>query len=421
MTAPTPPPLHVAGLSPGSLAASDVVRGLVAQARVLAGGRRLLAAFPDFAGERVPVAGPLDAVLDRLARARDQGEPVLVLADGDPLFFGLGARLLERFGPQALVFHPAPTAVQVAAARLGLPHAEVPAVSLHGRQDPGPLLAALSWPGRAFVYTDPAHTPAAIGRMLADLDPGAFALTVLEDLDTPEERIRRLSPAQAAGLEFSPLNLVLAEWLGRPDRLSGPPPFPPLALGLPDRAFAAEKGLITKGPVRAAGLAALGLLPGSVVWDVGAGCGSVAVEAAALARRGRVFALERHPGRLEMIRENVRRFGAWHVAVVPGEAPGAWAGLPAPDRVFVGGGLGRSPGVAAAAFEALRPGGVLVAHCVLLGSLEAARRTLADQGAEVSVTMIQACQSGPLAGDLRLQAQNPVFIVRAEKGPGGGD
>jgi precorrin-6Y C5,15-methyltransferase (decarboxylating) len=402
-----PGPILVLGLDPGALDAPARLLSLLAGVQVLAGGKRQLAAFPAFPGRRLPVTSPLDAVLDALDEARCQGLSVAVLADGDPLFFGLGVRLAQRFGPASLRFLPSPSAVQLAAARLGLPWAEAPVVSLHGRSDPAPLLAALSRAGRSFVYTDAENSPAAIGRLLHDLCPEAFALTVFEDLNTPAERVRRLAPDQAAALSFSPLNLVLAEEV-RPRAL-------PLTLGLPDSAFAAERGLITKAPIRAAGLAALALSPGHVLWDIGAGCGSVSVEAAALLTHGSVHALEQNPARLDLVRENLRRFGAWQVRPVLGQAPEALDALPDPDRVFLGGGL-PSPGVLEAAFHRLKPGGVLVAHCILLDSLALARAFFEARGLPAEVTLIQAARSRPLAGDLRLEAMNPVFIVRAGKG-----
>ncbi len=401
------PPILVLGLCPGSLAAPPGTRERVVTAQVLAGGQRLLAAFPDFAGERIPVTGPLDLVLDRLEAARNQGLQVAVLADGDPLFFGLGARLAERFGPQALAVFPAVSAVQIAAAHFSLPWAGIPVVSLHGRDDPGPLLAALTHAGRAFVYTDTRNTPASLSRLLHDLSPGTFTLTVFEDLDTPDERVRRLTPEDAADLTFSALNLVLAEQTKASDH--------PLSLGLPDQSFATQQALITKGPVRAVALAALSLTPDSRLWDLGAGCGSVSIEAAALLPRGTVHALEKDPARLDLIRANIRRFGAWQVQASLGQAPAALAALPDPDRIFLGGGLHRSPETLAAAFDRLPPGGILVASCILLDSLALARDFFASRDTPAEVTLIQAAQSRPLAQDLRLEAFNPVFLVRAVK------
>jgi len=177
-------------------------------------------------------------------------------------------------------------------------------------------------------------------------------------------------------------------------------------------------------------VAALRLTPDAVLWDVGAGCGSVGIEALALMPRGRVFAVERDPERHQAIKENIRRSGAWLVKAVKGEAPEAFAGLPDPDRVFVGGSLGNAgaggaakasasgkakPGALAEACRRLKPGGRFVANTVLLGSLHAALEHFQALGWPVEVTQVQAGASAPLAGDLRLAAQNPIFIVAADK------
>jgi precorrin-6Y C5,15-methyltransferase (decarboxylating) len=386
----------------------------VASADVLAGGARLLERFAHLPGERIVVAHPLEAALDSLAEARERGRRVAVLADGDPLFFGIGARLVERFGREALRFTPGVTAVQASCARLGLAWHDLPAVSLHGREDPGPLLAALAAQtarcgdgGRVAVYTDAVNTPDALARLLISRGLEEARLWVLEDMDTPSEQVRHLGVGLAASLTFSPLNLVIVE----PGCLPGALPM----LGRSDDSYEKQAGLITKWPARACALAALRLGPQSLLWDVGAGSGALSVEACALIRSGRIFAVERDGDRCRMIRENIRRFRAVLAEAVPGEAPGVFANLPDPDRIFLGGSLGGGPGVLAEACRRLKPGGRLVANTVLLGSLGRALEYLAALGWPVETAQIQAGVSVPLNGDERLAAHNPVFIIAADK------
>lgn len=409
--------IHVIGMRPGSLELGPREWAILERAQVLVGGKRLLSACalasrperPIQPEKQIPIAGPLRQVIKRIERAATKR--VVVLADGDPLFFGFGRLLVENFGPQRIRLHPNVTTVQLAAARLYIPPNEIATVSLHGRDDFGPLYTALRRSRYVAVFTDHTHGPSSVAEALLKRGADGFTMTVLEDLNTPQERIRRLAPEQAWDESFSALNLVLLERTHDPEF--------PLHLGVPDQLFLHENNLITKQAVRAAGLGLLGVRSGHTVWDLGAGCGSVAIEACHLAREGRVFAVEKNRRRAGMIRENIRRFGAWPVEVVRGEAPRCLAPLPDPDRIFIGGGLGpesgNGTGLLQSASARLKHGGRMVVHCILLESLLRAKAYLEHQGWPFGVTQLQASTTDQLAGDLRFRAQNPVFILWADK------
>lgn len=402
-------PVHVVGLRPGALTPPAGLDDVLARAEVLVAGRRLLAAAPRACRpERsIAVAGPLSPILEEIAKERAAGRVVVVLADGDPLFFGLGKRLIEALGPEAVAVHPNLCTLQMAAARLGLPWHDVRVVSLHGRKDFTPLFAALARFERIAVFTDPENTPASIAQALLERGVVDAQLIVLENLGGPGETARRMRMEEAWDLPFSDLNLVMVERTA--------PPEIPLMLGIPDHYYFHEKGLITKLPARATGLAMLGVMPDSVVWDMGAGCGSVAIEASHLAQDGRVFAIEREPRRAAMIRENVRRIGAWLVETVQGEMPDSLANLPDPDRVFIGGGLGHDTRNLAVACHRIKPGGRVVAHAILLDTLMRVKEYFQTHNWNFGVTQLQASQADRLAGDFRLRAQNPVFVIWADK------
>ncbi|MGE4504909.1 MAG: precorrin-6y C5,15-methyltransferase (decarboxylating) subunit CbiE [Desulfovibrionaceae bacterium] len=414
------PPIHIVGMRPGSLDISCRAMQVLEQAEVVVGGKRLLAALallstperPLEPRRQIPVAGPLEEVIAKVRANRHRR--VVVLADGDPLFYGFGRRLVEALGPEAVNVLPNVCTLQLAAARLRLPWHDIETVSLHGRSDYSPLFSAITRRDKVAVFTDHENTPAAIAQALLQKGAEGFTMTVLEDLDTSQERIRTLEPAEVWDLEFSPLNLVLLQRLHAPDADTMQ-----LGLGIPDHLYMHEKGLITKQAVRAAGLSLLRVLPHHTVWDLGAGCGSVAIEASHLASRGRVVAVERQRRRASMIRENVRRFGAWGVEVVRGDMPGALEGLPTPDRVFLGGGLGtdaeNAEHILDVATSALKHGGRLVAHCILLETLLRAKTYVEAKGWYYGITQMQTSTSDRLAGDLRFQAQNPVFILWTEK------
>jgi precorrin-6B C5,15-methyltransferase / cobalt-precorrin-6B C5,C15-methyltransferase len=385
--------------------------GAVAEARVLAGGARHLAFFPQFKGERVVIGGDLDDALDRIVALADEA-PVCVLASGDPLFFGIGARLLRRVPPQDLEFLPHPTSVQWAFARAGVSWDDAAWISVHGRGLEG-LAARLRRHRKVAVLTDGDSSPPIIARHLLEHGLGDLQAVLCEDLAGPRERVRRLSLEALSGLsELAPLNVLL---LLRPDGWSHPSVIP----CLPDEAFETRRGLITKREVRLLALGALGISDESVIWDVGAGSGSVAIEAALLATAGRCYAIEHDLECLEYARRNARRHGADNVRVIAGRAPTALEPLEPPDAVFVGGSGGELAAILDLALERLRPGGRIVVSAVTLETLEEARRVLARGGAAHEVLLAGLARSAPIAGRTRLAPLSPVHLIIARK-PGGG-
>lgn len=408
-----PAPVHVAGLAApfAPEALSPDLRSLLAGASLVCGGRRPLEAlaplFPRAA--LLPLAAPLEAALVRLDEARMRGDAVVVLADGDPLFFGIGATLARRWGADAVRIHPAPSCLQLACARLGLPHHDVAAVSLHGRDAMHPFLAA-ALRGRPFcALTDARATPGALARLLLDRGLSHFRAHVFEELGFPGERRWEGSLQEAAGREFGPACVLLL--------LPGPSPRRP-HLGLSAAMLASDKGLMTKAPVRAAALSLLRPAPDDIFWDIGAGSGAVALEASSLLPDGRVYAVEQVPRRALDIQENRRRCGAANLHVVLGDAPGCLASLPTPGRIFVGGGLsgGMAGPLLRELYARLAPGGRLAAACVLLDSLAACRQALRDLTSRPpELLQIAAAEARPLGDDCHLSALNPVFLVAVEK------
>lgn len=393
------------GLNPELLCGAT--REAIARAEVLAGGRRQLAAFPGLGAERIAIAAPIADFIEAVKERSASGRRVVVLADGDPLFYGIGRTLIETLGPDAVRIHPGVTTLQTAAARMGMPWHDIRVVSLHGRADHAPLFAALTWYERVAVFTDEDHTPAAIAAALLARGAADYGMWVFEDLESSSERVGLYSLDHAATERFSPLNMAVLE-----RRRKAPLP---LRLGIPDEDLAHEADMITKWPVRAVGLAALAIEPESVVWDVGAGCGSVSIEAAVLASDGEIVAVEQEPSRFAMLEENIRRTGAWSVRAVQGKAPDCLAALPDPDRVFMGGGLGQGEEVLRACCARLTSGGRITAHAVLLDSVARAQAVFASLGWAVSMQQIQVSQSEPLGPGTRLKGQNPVFVISAVK------
>lgn len=392
------------GVGPGELTAAQ--RKIVERAEVLVGGRRLLARFAESPAEKHAIGRDVDEVIAFIGRRLGR-KRVVVLASGDPLFFGIGGRLVEAFGPQRVAVHPNVSSVAAACARLGEPWGGLPVVSLHGRRGEDGLLRALSEAGRAAVLTDPDHGPAWVAeRVLAGLGDG-FRMGVAEALGEPGERTAwyRL-PAAAAGRFADPNVVVLT-------RAAPTGPRRPLRLGTPESWFEHERGLITKSEVRAVALAKLRLGRGHVLWDLGAGSGAVAIEAALLTGGSPAAAVEKDPRRAGQIRANARRFGVRRLAVVQAELPSGLSGLPDPDRVFIGGGGRELPRIIRAAAARLRPGGVVVVNTVLLETATAASTALRRLGFRTETVQVQVNRSRPMPFGERLEAVNPVWIVSA--------
>ena len=378
----------------------------IAKADILAGGTRQLARFSEIQAEKLPLRGGLAPWIESLVLAVDAGRRVAVLADGDPLLFGIGNTLVDRLGRDMVRIYPGLSVAQTAAAALHVSLSGMSVVSLHGRSDYAPLFAALSHHDHVGVYTDGINDPAILAKEVLGRGVTGFTMHVFEDLGMDSERIRCLEPEVAVGEQFSRLSFVIFERRTKPLHT--------LRFGMPDEVFKREKGLITKGPVRAVSMAALELGPDSVLWDLGAGCGSVGIEAAAVIRTGRVSAVERKPSRVELVKENRHRTGAWLVDVVCARLPEGLETLPDPDRVFMGGGV-RSPGVVDGVLDRLAPGGILVANVVLLESLHLLMDKGRARGCEVRVTQVLASESSPLGSGIRLQGLNPVFVVAVHK------
>ncbi len=404
--------VHVVGLG---MSPADLTPGaweLIWEAQVLVGGRRLLGYFPDHPAVKITLGKDPEAVLKQLPELA-AAKRVVVLASGDPNFYGVAPLVVKILGADRVAIYPNVTAVQAACARLKISWQDAAIISLHGR-GLGPLAAALGRAEKLIIYTDPEHTPAAIATFLLQQGNATARLWVLEDLGQPTERITRLIPEEARGREFSPLNLVvvLEEFAGFPE---GQPRPGALHLGLPEDALAHEAGLITKSEVRAVVLAKLQLGPGQVLWDLGAGCGSVSLEASLLLPGGQICAVERDPGRAAQIRANRAKFGVPNLEVVEGCAPECLATLPRPQRVFVGGGGGKLRDILKEAMARLAPGGLVVLSATLLETLESARQTLTTAGWPYEVVHLQVSRSRSLGEGAYLQALNPVWIISGWK------
>jgi precorrin-6Y C5,15-methyltransferase (decarboxylating) len=337
----------VAGLAPAA-------RTLVETAEVLVGGARHLAMVAEGDAERIVWERPLVRTIDAIEAHR--GRRVTVLASGDPMWYGIGVTLTLRFPREETTILPQPSAFSLAAARLGWPLADCATITLHGRPL-DTLRLHLAPHRRILILSEDRGTPRAVADLLTGLGWGPSEFTVLAHLGGSCELVIT-EKAQSWGDRRVPdLNTIAISCRAA----SGARALPLLA-GLPDDVFEHD-GQLTKREVRAATLAALAPLPGETLWDIGAGCGSIAIEWLRAGGGRSAIAIEREPARAAMIARNAASLGVPGLRIVLGAAPGSLAGLPPPDAIFIGGGIGEA-GLLPQAWATLPPGGRLVANVV---------------------------------------------------------
>ena len=407
--------------APASLPAPQ--QTLLRAATVIAAPQRLQAALQDWLGDAKPELLSSDdprALVDSLqSRAADQA--VVVLASGDPLWFGLGRILCDRIGAERLRFHPAPTSLQLAFSRIGRPWQDADWVSLHGR-DPEILASTLQKrPAALAVLTDPNQGGAiTVQQMLRSSGLEASTdLWLCENLGHPDERVQLIAPHAALPTDLQPLLIALL--IAREPAAPDPQQLP--LFGLDDGLYLQHSdhpGLMTKREVRIQLLAELALPPQGVLWDLGAGTGSVGLEALRLRPGLQLLAVERRAGGAQLIQRNAQRLGVSPAAVLEADATTVLnGGLPSqlsqPDRVLLGGGGAQRERLLQEVLTRLRSGGVVVIPLASIEALASVRPLLENAGLAVRVQQLQAWRGQPLGDGTRLAPMNPTLIVTGTK------
>ncbi len=406
--------IHVVGVgNDGAESLTPRAIAIVEKAEVLAGGQRLLDFFPHVPAERVKIGAKVDEALATVA-ARRATSRVVVLATGDPNYFGITRALLRHVPAEDLEILPNLSALQWAFAKAREPWDDATFLTVHGRTMAG-LADAVRGHRKVCLFTDERNSPAAIARALLDAGLTGYRAVLCEDLGGPAERVTRCVLEELAMRDAHPLNTLI---LLATD--SDTPPAPLLwSPGLPEEAFDQRKpklGLITKREIRVLSLARLGIRADSVVWDIGAGSGSVSIEAARLAPHGRVFAVEKNAEDVEIVRSNVEKFRVPHVAVLHATAPEGLDALPNPDAVFVGGSGGNLREILSVAATRLKGGGRIVVNAITLDTLHEAVTVFRELRLEHEAILASIARSKPLLGMMSFEALNPVYIVVAWRG-----
>lgn len=398
--------VYIAGVGvEGAASLPPEVRELVLKAEILIGGQRLLETFPVSSAKRVVITNNLSEVVE-VIRANLGKRQMVVLASGDPDFYGIATRLIRDLGKSNFEIIPNVSSMQLAFARIKESWDDAVFTSVHARSIEE-IIETVRVNRKVGILTDDEHTPAAIARVLVEHGLDGYQAYVCEDLGQESEKIITTDLLSLREMRFSKLNILilLKESPDEPEALT---------FGIPDEKFCrrgSRKGLITKLEVRAVSLMKLRLKENSVVWDVGAGSGAVSIEASFLAKKGHIYAIEKNTEDVLIIRENIKEFAVHNVEVIQTAAPDNLGKLSSPDAVFIGGSGGKLAEIIGLACSRVNPEGRIVVNAVTLENLNTAIECLGKNGFSVETTLINISRSKDIANLTRFESLTPVFVI----------
>ncbi len=408
--------VYIVGVSDTGLSGlSDAARHLVLSADLLVGDPDVLARFAELDSEKQPVSTDWALVCDTIARQLGHRN-IVVLATGDPLFYGVARYITEKLGKDQVEIVPHVSTMQLAFARVKESWEDAYLLDL-AQRDLDDVLDRIRVAAKVGLFTSEQWPPSRIARELLDAQLDYFTAYVCENLGSPDERVTRAELAEVAEMTFSPLNvMILVRKAKVPPR--GDLPRKPARFGNPDDWFAqspAKEGLLTHAEIRAVALAKLAVEPSSVVWDIGAGTGAVAIEAALLAPQGTVYAVERDAADFDLIRSNAERFEVTNLVPIHGSAPEVLERLPDPDAVFVGATARELAPILHEAFQRLKRGGRLVVHVATLANLNQALAELGQLRREPDICLLQVARAVHQLGSIRFDPIAPSFLIAITK------
>lgn len=351
----------------------------------------------------VPIA-PVEKALQYIRDNMDK-ERIVVIASGDPLFYGIGRRLIEEFDKERFEFLPSPSYMQIAFAKLKEPWDDAVFLSLHGR-DVRDITLLIAPHRKVCLFTDAVNSPSYIAGLLAAEGIKHYHAYVCENLEMEGERIISGTLKNIAGMSFSPLNVMILIADSQPPVLNR-------IFGIEESEFSHSKGFITKDEVRAVALHKLSIPEKGIIWDIGSGSGSVSIEAARLSRDLMIYAIEKDPEQISHINKNRTKFGVFNIRVIQGEAPDMLYGLPDPDRIFIGGSGGRLKEIVDYGVMKLKPSGTMLINAITLRTLSDGVTYLEKNGLLTDVTEVSINRCGVRSSIIK--AQNSVYIIRGKR------
>jgi precorrin-6Y C5,15-methyltransferase (decarboxylating) len=410
-----PPQIHVIGIGDDGLeAVPPNVRQIIDGADILLGTDRILAAVPKTKAERHVISTDLNELVKALESAGDKRVAMLIY--GDPMFYGLARYVMDRLGRDRFVVVPHVSSMQLAFARVMESWEDAYLTDL-AKHPLDAVLEKIRTAQKVGLFTTDQTGPAAVAKALLDRRIDYFTAYVCENLGARDERVTRGALKEIAAQKFSPLNVMIlireADAPDRPREAVGRRLF-----GNPDEAFLQSKpkqGLLTPAEVRAIALAQMDIAPSSIVWDIGAGSGSVSIEAAQMAADGQVFAIEMDALDHGLIKQNAERFAVANVQAILGRAPEACDELPDPDAVFIAGGGREVTRISEYAYKRLRPAGRLVVNVVSIDHLAELREAMAKHSSDIHVWLINLSRTTNQLERLSFDPLKPSFLISVTK------
>jgi precorrin-6B C5,15-methyltransferase / cobalt-precorrin-6B C5,C15-methyltransferase len=407
--------IHIIGIGDDGLdGITAQAKRLIDEADLLMGTEATLKLVPRGKAERSMIGVHLDDVVQRISGANNKR--VVVLASGDPLFYGVARYLCDKLGKERFDVVPHVSTMQLAFARVKESWEDAYLTNL-ATNPLDAVIEKIRTADTVGLFTNDRYSPGDIARVLLEAGIDYFHVYVCENLGSPDERVTQGSLGEIAREEFGSLNVMIL--VRRPETPDRPTDAHLMRrFGNPDEMFLQsrpKRGLLTPSEVRSIALAEMAIGPESIVWDIGAGSGSVSIEAAMLADRGTAYAIEMDPEDINLIRSNAERFRVKNLVPVPGRAPEAWGNLPQPDCIFVGGSGREIARIVELAYKQLKPGGRLVANVASIESLSAVDEGLNRLAGDVKVLMINVARGTHQLERVRFGALNPSFLLSAVK------
>ena len=400
---------------------TDAARRILAGADLLLGAPAMLRLVAELPARKEPLDADMPTALRQVREALATAKPVLI-SGGDPLFYGVARYLCDRLGKDQFEVVPNVSSMQLAFARVKESWEDAYLSNLAGRSIEA-IVDRIRTAEKVGLFSSDEHPPSKLAKALLERGIDYFRAYVCENLGSPDERVTQAELDELVGMEFDSLNvLILVRKPNRPDRASRASRH--RLFGNADDAFAQtlpKRGLTTHAEVRAIALAQLDVRPQSIVWDIGAGSGSVAIEAAQLAHEGMVYAIEPEPADLALIQTNAEDFGVPNVRIIAGRAPDVLAGLPEPDAIFVGGTGRHVEEVLRSAYARLASGGRMTVNVATIDGLATAHAVLKGLAGEVHVWNIAVSRGIEQMDRVRFEAMNPTFLLAVAKNPEHGD
>ncbi|MDR6999771.1 precorrin-6y C5,15-methyltransferase (decarboxylating) subunit CbiE [Neobacillus niacini] len=383
----------------GKLSLLPMYEKWIDESDILVGGKRHLSFFSEYQGEKIVIEGGLSSLVDRL---KSETKNVVILASGDPLFYGIGGYLSSKID---LEIYPHLSSVQLAFAKMGERWQDAYFTSVHGRSMKG-LAQRIDGKEKVAILTDMDNSPNKIAQYLLSFEMNEYQAFVGENLGGQNERCRWFSLEEMQDAEFTPLNVMVLKKTGKT---------PQWSIGINDEEFfqrKPDKGLITKKEIRTLSISALHLKEDSIVWDIGTCTGSVAIEAAKIAREGQIFAIEKNEGDLENCKQNLVKFRV-DATLFQGKAPEGLDTFLDPDAVFIGGTAGGMGEILDICCSRLRADGHIVLNAVTIENLSEAMSAFKERGFDTAITLAQISRSKPILNLTRFDALNPIYIIEA--------